>query len=427
MVRAPRVQPPAAQPAGGAGGAVAPVDAKRPWGPRLGPNEPPPDPTHAAAGSGSSGGNVLSGGGNVLSGGGGSLGGGSLGGGSLGGGSLGGSGASENTFDSYGRPAPPGMALYAAAYPGGYPGAGPRPAPWTHQPAGYPNAPAGYPNAPAAYAPPPKRIPSGFLVDASAAHATQEKKEPSPGSGGTTLTGARTNGVSGGGERATTNGTTRGADAIEPRAQAANLVHVQSSAAAAPASAHNPLATRTKSLLGERTFAEVQTMLLRQQGTYERQLLDLHRVVRVQSDIICSITKQDGVDFKSEQDAARGEKSKSPDSNQSKELKLNKSEQGSGAGSGDGSGQGSGGGSEGGSGDDGSGQGSKGSGPDVGDGSGHGSGGGGGSGQGSGSGGSDVSDGDKGPRRPILKGRRSPRGGAATREQEQARDDLAGG
>ena len=43
-------------------------------------------------------------------------------------------------------------------------------------------------------------------------------------------------------------------------------------------------------------------MLLRQQGTYERQLLDLHRVVRVQSDIICSITKQDGVDFKSEQD-----------------------------------------------------------------------------------------------------------------------------
>jgi len=409
------VQPPAAQPAGGAGGAVAPVDAKRPWGPRLGPNEPPPDPTHAAAGSGSSGGNVLSGGGNVLSGGGGSL-----GGGSLGGGSLGGSGASENTFDSYGRPAPPGMALYAAAYPGGYPGAGPRPAPWTHQPAGYPNAPAGYPNAPAAYAPPPKRIPSGFLVDASAAHATQEKKEPSPGSGGTTLTGARTNGVSGGGERATTNGTTRGADAIEPRARAANLVHVQSSAAAAPASAHNPLATRTKSLLGERTFAEVQTMLLRQQGTYERQLLDLHRVVHTQSDIICSITKQDGVDFKSEQDAARGEKSKSPDSNQSKELKLNKSEQGSGAGSGDGSGQGSGGGSEGGSGDDGSGQGSKGSGPDVGDGSGHGSGGDGGSGQGSGSGGSDVSDGDKGPRRPILKGRRSPRGGANENKNKRA-------
>ena len=197
-------------------------------------------------------------------------------------------------------------------------------------------------------------------------------------------------------------------------------MHVQSSAAAAPASAHNPLATRTKSLLGERTFAEIQTMLLRQQATYERQLLDLHRVVRVQSDVICSITKQDGVDFKSEQDAARREKSKSPDSDQSKELKLNKSEQGSGAGSGGGSGQGSGGGSEGGSGDDGSGPGSKGSGPDVGDGSGHGSGGGGGSGQGSGSGGSDVSDGDKGPRRPILKGRRSPRGGANENKNKRA-------
>ena len=97
-------------------------------------------------------------------------------------------------------------------------------------------------------------------------------------------------------------------------------------------------------------------MLLRQQATYERQLLDLHRVVRVQSDVICSITKQDGVDFKSAQDAARREKSKSPDSDQSKELKLNKSEQGSGAGSGDGSGQGSGGGSEGGSGKGGAGK-----------------------------------------------------------------------
>ena len=120
-------------------------------------------------------------------------------------------------------------------------------------------------------------------------------------------------------------------------------------------------------------------MLLRQQGAYERQLLDLHRVVRVQSDIICSITKQDGVDSKDDgaTDARNfREKSKSPDSDQSKELKLGvKSTQGSGAGSGDGSGQGSGG----------------------------------GSGQGSGS---DVSDGDKGPiRRPILKGRRSPRGG----------------
>ena len=120
-------------------------------------------------------------------------------------------------------------------------------------------------------------------------------------------------------------------------------------------------------------------MLLRQQGAYERQLLDLHRVVRVQSDIICSITKQDGVDSKDDgaTDARNSrEKSKSPDSDQSKELKLGvKSTQGSGAGSGDGSGQGSGG----------------------------------GSGQGSGS---DVSDGDKGPiRRPILKGRRSPRGG----------------
>ena len=128
-------------------------------------------------------------------------------------------------------------------------------------------------------------------------------------------------------------------------------------------------------------------MLLRQQGAYERQLLDLHRVVRVQSDIICSITKQDGVDSKDDgaTDARNfREKSKSPDSDQSKELKLGvKSTQGSGAGSGDGSGQGSGGGS------------------------------GGGSGQGSGQGsGSDVSDGDKGPiRRPILKGRRSPRGG----------------
>ena len=120
-------------------------------------------------------------------------------------------------------------------------------------------------------------------------------------------------------------------------------------------------------------------MLLRQQGAYERQLLDLHRVVRVQSDSICSITKQDGVDSKDDgaTDARNSrEKSKSPDSDQSKELKLGvKSTQGSGAGSGDGSGQGSGG----------------------------------GSGQGSGS---DVSDGDKGPiRRPILKGRRSPRGG----------------
>lgn len=154
---------------------------------------------------------------------------------------------------------------------------------------------------------------------------------------------------------------------------------VHSSAAPAPETAHNPLAHRTKSLLGAQTFAEVQTMLLRQQGAYERQLLDLHRVVRVQSDIICSITKQDGVDSKDDgaTDARNSrEKSKSPDSDQSKELKLGvKSTQGSGAGSGDGSGQGSGG----------------------------------GSGQGSGS---DVSDGDKGPiRRPILKGRRSPRGG----------------
>jgi hypothetical protein len=157
------------------------------------------------------------------------------------------------------------------------------------------------------------------------------------------------------------------------------LVVVHSSAAPAPETAHNPLAHRTKSLLGAQTFAEVQTMLLRQQGAYERQLLDLHRVVRVQSDIICSITKQDGVDSKDDgaTDARNSrEKSKSPDSDQSKELKLGvKSTQGSGAGSGDGSGQGSGG----------------------------------GSGQGSGS---DVSDGDKGPiRRPILKGRRSPRGG----------------
>lgn len=408
-----RVQPPAqlVQLAGagaGAGGLVAPpappplaVDAKRPWGPRLANEPPQPDPTHGAAGSGSSGGNVLSGG---AGGGGGSL------GGSLGGGS----GASETTFDSYGRAAPPGMALYvhAAAYPGGYPVTGRPAAPWTRQaPVGYPNVP-GVSYAPHATIQPPKP-PSGFLVEASAAQGSaEEKKEPS---GGTAPNGARTNG----GGDATTNGApTRGAEdaAVEPRgsnlAHGSNLVHVQSSAAAVPASAHNPLATRTKSLLGERTFAEVQTMLLRQQGTYERQLLDLHRVVRVQSDIICSITKQDGVDFKSEQDAAcRRKKSKSPDSDQSKELKLNKSEQGSGAGSGDGSGQGSGGGSEGGSGDDGSGQGSKGSGPEPGDGSGHGSGGGGGSGQGSGSGGSDVSDGDKGPRRPILKGRRSPRGG----------------
>ena len=77
-------------------------------------------------------------------------------------------------------------------------------------------------------------------------------------------------------------------------------------------------------------------MLLRQQGAYERQLLDLHRVVRVQSDIICSITKQDGVDSKDDgaTDARNfREKSKSPDSDQSKELKLGvKSTQGSGAG-----------------------------------------------------------------------------------------------
>ena len=46
---------------------------------------------------------------------------------------------------------------------------------------------------------------------------------------------------------------------------------------------------------------------------------------------------------------------------------------------------------------------------------------GGGSGQGSGSGGSDVSDGDKGPRRPILKGRRSPRAAAAARTRTSAR------
>ena len=307
-----RVQPPAqlAQLAG-AGGLVAPpplplaVDAKRPWDPRAlaTTNEPPPppDPTHGAAGSGSSGGNVVSGG---AGGGGGSLG-------------VSGSGASENTFDSYGRAAPPGMALYPGwppAYPGGYPGAGRR-APWTRQPAGYPNVPAGYPPPHAAMAT-PKQPPPGFLVEAQL--DPSEKKDPS---GGTTPNGARTNGTNDGSGDATTNGASRGTEdaVVEPRG-GSNLVHVQSSAAAAPASAHNPLATRTKSLLGERTFAEIQTMLLRQQATYERQLLDLHRVVRVQSDVICSITKQDGVDFKSAQDAARREKSKSPDSDQSLSL-----------------------------------------------------------------------------------------------------------
>ena len=142
--RWPRVQPPASCAAGGRGAAVAPrppplaVDAKRPWGPRLATNEPPPDPTHGAAGSGSGGGNVLSGGGGR--------------GGRLARGRLGrpprelarGSGVGEHVPTRTDARRRPGWPSTPRPYPGGYPGTAPA-APWTRQPAGYPNVPAGYP------------------------------------------------------------------------------------------------------------------------------------------------------------------------------------------------------------------------------------------------------------------------------------------
>ena len=116
-------------------------EQKRPWVRLMG--DPPDATTQGGAGSGSSGGNVLT-----------------YSSGPTDRSSLGGSGASENTFDSYGRG--------GVAYPPGF-----------YPPAGYGrSAPAG-PHA--AYAPPPPPPkPVGFLVEAG---EDKKRGEDSPQAG----------------------------------------------------------------------------------------------------------------------------------------------------------------------------------------------------------------------------------------------------